>query len=161
MCTRCGQTKPRDEFHRSSASADGLLARCKACRAEVHQQRAPKVREYRRRHRSEHGERLRTESAQYFRVNKHKQWESEYRRRCRLYGLPIVIVSFTRGEVVSKYGNACVECGSPEWELDHDVPVAAGGPHTIENVRPRCHPCNARKARVRDDLLISAVRNGD
>lgn len=30
-CNPCNTTKPRDQFHRRAASADGLAARCKAC----------------------------------------------------------------------------------------------------------------------------------
>lgn len=30
-CTKCGEVKPPDSFHKNAASADGLMPRCKAC----------------------------------------------------------------------------------------------------------------------------------
>lgn len=32
-CTRCGETKPRDEFYKSRSAKDGLGSRCRACQA--------------------------------------------------------------------------------------------------------------------------------
>lgn len=31
ICTKCGREKSRDEFHKKSASKDGLFASCKEC----------------------------------------------------------------------------------------------------------------------------------
>lgn len=38
-CSRCGETKPRSEFHRQGRAPDGLQRACKACRAEQHRNR--------------------------------------------------------------------------------------------------------------------------
>lgn len=43
-CTKCGETKPLDEFHNDRASADGRTAWCKSCNlATVAARRAKKV----------------------------------------------------------------------------------------------------------------------
>jgi hypothetical protein len=34
-CPRCGQTKPRSEFHAAKRRADGVQSVCKACRSEI------------------------------------------------------------------------------------------------------------------------------
>lgn len=34
-CTKCGESKPLTEFHRRTASIDGLAVRCKCCASEV------------------------------------------------------------------------------------------------------------------------------
>jgi len=34
-CSKCGQVKELDQFHRNGGAKDGLQARCKACRSEV------------------------------------------------------------------------------------------------------------------------------
>lgn len=45
-CTRCGETKPLTEFHRSISGAGGLRAECKVCnRAYLKSQYVPRVHE--------------------------------------------------------------------------------------------------------------------
>ena len=39
LCTRCGQTKPHDEFHAHPGSRDGLQARCKECNRTIYRTR--------------------------------------------------------------------------------------------------------------------------
>lgn len=36
MCTKCGQTKPVDQFHKRTASPDGLDYKCKQCTSEYY-----------------------------------------------------------------------------------------------------------------------------
>lgn len=33
-CSKCGEVKALDEFHRSSSNSDGRASRCKLCRRE-------------------------------------------------------------------------------------------------------------------------------
>ena len=64
-------------------------------------------------------------------ANSHRAWESYFRYRCRYYGIDPVIESFTREELVVRYGDRCFYCHTGDFEaLDHFVPIAAGGPHT-------------------------------
>ncbi|RAI25116.1 HNH endonuclease signature motif containing protein, partial [Rhodoplanes serenus] len=45
------------------------------------------------------------------------------------------------------YGDGCAYCETGEFEeLEHYTPVKAGGPHTLENVRPSCSACNRAKS---------------
>ena len=47
---------------------------------------------------------------------------------------------------LEKCGNACVNCGATEnIEIDHIIPISAGGENTIDNVQPLCRHCNATK----------------
>ena len=61
-----------------------------------------------------------------------------------------------RVAVFARDGQRCVLCGwgGPDegwpnpvrtFELDHIVPVLAGGRNTLENLRVTCTRCNARK----------------
>lgn len=34
LCRTCGEVKPHSEWHRNATASDGLVTRCKACRAE-------------------------------------------------------------------------------------------------------------------------------
>lgn len=68
---------------------------------------------------------------------------------------------YTEKEVLSLYGNEChickiaIDLNAPRWSahkgfemglhIDHLVPLAKGGPDTLENVRPSHAICNLRK----------------
>lgn len=58
--------------------------------------------------------------------------------------------SFTDKEwnlLCEKFGNVCLCCGkSGKLTVDHIIPVAAGGEHTIDNIQPLCLSCNCRKS---------------
>lgn len=119
-CSACDTDKAYTEFHLDRAKRDGRCSRCKQCTANR--------RAYKR---------------EYMRANPHKSWESTYRRRSRLFGFMPVVVTFTRGELTSLYGNDCFHCGGPFEELDHyPVPVISGGVHALANCRPSCKSCN-------------------
>lgn len=40
---------------------------------------------------------------------------------------------------------ACAYCGRVATEVDHIIPVSAGGTNTIHNLAPACTACNRRK----------------
>lgn len=170
-CTKCGEVKPLDEFHRNKASRDGRVTRCKSCvkayqaewreRPEVQAHKTEYDAEYRRQNRgailahmaehyAENRDALRAQQAEYRQANRHVRWETGYRVRAREYGFEPVVEPFTKAELVARWGDACWHCGGPFEELDHAVvPVALGGHHTLENCRPSCAPCNAKGCGVR------------
>lgn len=41
-------------------------------------------------------------------------------------------------------------CGALATDLDHIVPMRAGGTHALSNLRPMCKPCHSRKTIARD-----------
>lgn len=41
-------------------------------------------------------------------------------------------------------------CGAIATDLDHIVPIRAGGTHALSNLRPMCKPCHSRKTIARD-----------
>lgn len=161
-CTKCGEEKALDEYHRKTTTRDGRKTQCRACvnahlaeyrtRAEVKAQRAEYMAEYQsrpevREHRAEYhaSPEVRAQQAVYKRTNPHIRWEAGYRERARAYGFDPRVVSFTREALVERYGDRCYHCGAPWSELDHyPVPVAHGGPHTIENTKPSCVTCNRK-----------------
>lgn len=49
--------------------------------------------------------------------------------------------------VYERDGYRCVQCGSRrELTLDHVIPKAQGGAHTVDNLQTMCGPCNNMKA---------------
>lgn len=99
--------------------------------------------EVRREYREAKHEVVAESKRQYRLANPHKMWEGGYRRRTRRYGHEPVVESFTRDELIERYGDACYHCGGGFDELDHwPIPVIQGGPHTLANCRPSCTGCN-------------------
>ena len=150
--------------HREQVIADNAEYRA-ANGAEIHARRAAwraenpdKVREsnasFYARNQDEQRERARAWAI----ANPHTSWESGYRVRARKHGHEPVVESFTRDDVIDRYGDACAHCGGPFEELDHyPVPVALGGPHSLDNAVPSCMPCNrANVWEIRRALTLNA-----
>jgi hypothetical protein len=58
----------------------------------------------------------------------------------------VVRTAIELGEVPHFDGISCVDCGQPFLlQLDHDDPVANGGPTSARNLKPRCFRCHVEK----------------
>jgi len=169
-CKRCGDTKLVDQFHRDSGSSDGLRSSCRACRsdqmaayysinrgtkqvsaAEFRAANPDRIREAdAARYRASRGKKLAWQRDYYY-ANIHVQWKNGYMKRARRYGLNPVTESFSRDDLIARWGDTCWHCGGPFEELDHyPLAVALGGAHTLDNCRPSCLRCNrAETAAVR------------
>lgn len=96
---------------------------------------------------------------EYYARNPEKKWVNNYQSRARKRGYAAVVKEFTKQDIVDTYGDACHYCGVSAFEeIDHHIPVAAGGEHSLENVRPCCSQCNNEKSRS-DRLAAEAFRN--
>lgn len=56
----------------------------------------------------------------------------------------------SRTQIINRDNRTCHICGktnltNAEIHLDHVIPLAAGGPHTADNLKVACAPCNIRK----------------
>lgn len=133
FCCRCERFLPEDSFYPCKRVKSGLTAYCRECERERKYGYVPKP-----------------ETA----------WRRDYRARCRKYGTVPVVEEFTREDLIARDGERCAECGdaSAALELDHVIPVAAGGAHTLSNTRLVDAACNRRKARTEDPALIAAYR---
>ena len=81
------------------------------------------------------------------------------RRRDRVRGLP----SFTAAEwqaLVAEYAGRCAYCGADgPLQVEHRLPLSAGGSNTIDNILPACSACNLRKARVTDTVFRARLES--
>lgn len=75
-CTRCGETKPLDEYHRDKRRGDGRRADCKECVRErnrrYREENRDKRRAYNRRYREENRDGLREYKRRYYEGNRDK-----------------------------------------------------------------------------------------
>ena len=162
-CTKCGETKPLDEYHRRKRAKDGRESRCKACKRAYKfewyatNRDAILVRhdEYRAvnsdtilaqrvayRSRPEVKAMRARYTAEYKADRPHVGWEWRYSKRARAYGFDPRVSSFTMGELIEAHGDRCVHCGGPFESLDHyPQPISRGGEHSLTNCRPSCMNC--------------------
>lgn len=128
-CSKCKTDKPVSEYHLYRSSKDGRNGACKPCRAEWYARTR---------------EATLAQQIEYKSANPHIGWEARYRRRCRDYGVPPVVRSFTREDMLTHWNNGpfCIYCDTAWSEIEHLIPVGLGGIHAVENVTPSCGPCN-------------------
>lgn len=73
-----------------------------------------------------------------------KMAEKSHKRRAKLRGNGVFQV--TEKELIRLYASPCAHCGTMEnVTIDHIIPVARGGRHSIGNLQPLCLSCNASK----------------
>jgi 5-methylcytosine-specific restriction endonuclease McrA len=73
-----------------------------------------------------------------------KMAEKSHKRRARLRGNGVFQV--TEKELIRLYASPCAHCGAIEnVTIDHVIPVARGGRHSIGNLQPLCLSCNSSK----------------
>lgn len=150
-CRSCGESKPHREFNMNRRNkSDGRQGKCKPCEREYsadwHARNREKERDRCRQWRSRNHDHVLAVAAKRRVSHPHEKWESNYRIRMRKHGHKPVVASFTKEQLVERYGAECVYCGGNFESIDHVTPLSKGGHHTIENVRPSCIPCNRRKS---------------
>ena len=154
-CTKCGEEKPLDEYHKKKSGKYGRNSQCKACVSAYTAQ----WRDANRDHIAASNAANRDRRAEWYAANRdralrlgaewraakpHMEWAKRYRIRSKAYGHKPVVESFTREELIARHGDACYLCGGGWDQLEHVTPVSRGGEHTLENCRPVCEPCNRR-----------------
>lgn len=175
VCTKCGLEKSIDDFHVRRRSHDGRMAQCKDCvnariranYASDPQKKIAKTRRYHLDHPEWSKETLREWHAAHREERAAKVRErlatdpefKEYRREIvarkererRAQKANTEIVKLTTqdyADLLEQYGNICWVCEidlpRPHW--DHVHPLAKGGAHSKDNLRPICNACNTRKS---------------
>ena len=172
-CTGCRETKPLEAFSPNRGGAGGRASRCKVCRsssqraayaADPEASRAAS-RASSRKYSQAHPERRRASTQKYVQDNpeqrrdtlrKYSQAHPE-QGRANTAAYRARKVGAQTGPVDEAAAHSsrpdCYLCGhelAAPVELDHVVPLARGGAHTMANLLPTHQACNRRKA---DTLL--------
>jgi len=88
-CSKCGESKPRSEYHKCSSKTDGLTSHCKACRNAHHAEYNSRIcgKEQYRRYRARDPEGYARRSREYYEANKERikersrKWRKENPKR--------------------------------------------------------------------------------
>lgn len=151
----CAEVFPVSEFHKDSGSADGLSARCKSCNiAQVkkwYDDNPDRAREWRESRR----EWVRLHGGAY-RARKLGNDVDSFGWPDLLEYWSSIGVSYDRCHLCGEVG----EYGGREGlHIDHVIPIARGGSHSMDNLRPACSSCNRMKNRsTLDEYRDKVVR---
>jgi 5-methylcytosine-specific restriction endonuclease McrA len=133
-CSKCDTTFGVEMFWRDNGSFDGLDCWCKICR--VTQKRN-----------------ARHAGSQHSIVKKK-------RRRARKLCSPVVDFTAEQWEIVKlAFAYRCYYCGKKPKKLtqDHIIPLYENGNHSMENIVPACHSCNARKGNRKASIPVQMM----
>ena len=90
----------------------------------------------------------RTLHADWYRKNRNKAKDAYHRRRARMRANGYEVVDFAA--LLLEHGMVCHICRKDiahegDLHFDHVIPLAKGGPHTADNIRPAHAFCNRSK----------------
>lgn len=105
-----------------------------------------KVLEYHRKSRAENPDSYREITRKY--RNSHPGFSAHHcmQRRARRKGATGEITREEWKFIVQCFAGHCACCGvTGRLSLDHIIPLAKGGTHSVDNAQPLCIPCNSRK----------------
>lgn len=153
-CTKCGEVKPLEAFHRDKRNKDGLMGRCRDCnRDRMRQRRQDQTKleldyDSRRRWLARGGREVHRQASQRWHAEQGSEYHTAaaHRRRARaLAGGSYSTADWTR--LVNRFQGRCAYCHErPDvLHVEHVVPLSRGGTNTIGNLLPACRSCNLSK----------------
>jgi hypothetical protein len=163
-CTVCQEVKATDAYDKSKTkSGRGIRNTCKECRSKWREENkeflsayakkywkansesmSEKRKEYGRKYYLKNKKEILEKQSRYKRKRPEKRrlWEGRRRAQKKSNGVFIVLDKDLR----KLLSNPCFICGAKERiVIDHSVPIARGGRHSIGNFLPLCQPCNLTK----------------
>ena len=88
-------------------------------------------------------EKLRAIYKRYSQANPERTQLAHSLRRARKQANGICVVTIE--EIKRLLGRPCYLCGAKSTSIDHIIPIARGGRHSIGNLLGACGPCNSQK----------------
>jgi 5-methylcytosine-specific restriction endonuclease McrA len=152
-CIVCKVVKPFSEFHKNKRTKEGVSNKCKVCQNLASNERyqekgamlrsqmaAQRVNNYQYRLEIERASRARRKEAQRPLKNARQQIRNRL-----IQGKVFVLYP---KELQKFYKLPCFRCGTIEsLSIDHVIPLARGGNHSIGNLMTLCRSCNASKGK--------------
>jgi 5-methylcytosine-specific restriction endonuclease McrA len=141
-CAHCGETFSGDSRRTYCSKACSYAARrIDGARWKDPDQIKAYMREYRKATKEQHNLR----NAKWAKANRDKRNANQRKRRDIGHGKGFI--GRVRRELIERYGEVCLRCGSTDHvQVDHVIPVALGGPNVIENMQLLCRSCNVAKS---------------
>jgi 5-methylcytosine-specific restriction endonuclease McrA len=166
-CSVCAVARSLDEFHANKNRPNGKSVTCKECakqrarlwtknnpekalensRKQYHKDidksrknRAARVRKWY----AANPEKGRASASRWKKNNRDTATAYENSRRAKKAGAGMYVVS--PKDLRRLMSSSCVNCGAREKiSIDHIIPIARGGRHSVGNLQTLCTPCNSSK----------------
>lgn len=166
VCKHCLETKSLDNFRSDCSRSDGLARLCKPCNRENDRRRYRENRSARianqQRHLKKNRQAINQRQLRHYwanrstRIKQHRDWYYRNREEQIAKQLPrsnkrralkrmAGVFVITRKELNNLRRKPCYLCGAKSEHIDHVIPLARGGRHSIGNLAPSCANCNHRK----------------
>ena len=161
-CCHCKSDKPESDFYRDRSRPSGRKPRCKSCeklyidrkarseyekiyRANNPAQRKDIVRRSMRKHK----DRIAAKRKEYLQTDGGREVYRRYTQKRYAQRKAAFVENVNPKDVYKDQGGVCYICeicfSFDDMELDHVVPLAAGGKHERSNTKMACAPCNRGK----------------
>ena len=151
-CSKCGETKPLEYFSRKKTGKFGRDSRCKVCvnalTAVWQRANAESKNSYNRAWRASNPDKSAQHTRNYRERNPQKTSEfvraSTSRRRARRNAVETLVI--LPKEMRRLTESSCAFCGETQnTHVDHIIPIAKGGRHSVGNLQTLCSFCNVSK----------------
>lgn len=143
---RCHKDKPELKKLWSKTSRERNKDREKATKKKYFEKNKEIIIQKRKLKYLERKEYHKNKSHEWYLNNKDKVMTKLRERKAKMLGAGGRFTEKDWLEVLHRYGNSCLRCGSKEKIVrDHVVPVSRGGVNTKYNIQPLCSKCNLEK----------------
>lgn len=165
-CKKCLQSKPVNEFGKSSKSKDGLRSQCKSCNnqyannwylnnrdkhainganwvAKNPEKSRLLAAARQRKFRKQNPQKAFEATKNWVAKNPDKKRAYNLKRLALRKGASAFLV--TNKDIEKIMAKNCIYCGSKSEHLDHVIPLSRGGNHSVGNLVAACKKCNLQK----------------
>ena len=143
-CSKCGESKPLEAYAPDKRNTDGCNTHCRVCHKEYYKANREKIKEKSRIWVLNNPEKRAVISARHSKNNRpSKNRDVQKYRALKASNGSSLVTSTETSIIVAQPCTACGKVGPSE--VDHIIPIARGGSHTIGNLMPLCRSCNASK----------------
>lgn len=170
-CTKCGKSKPLDDYGPDKRATDNKQSQCKDCyaayqrerrkdpvlkaedRRRINQAMAKRAAHYLKQHNTARQRRRADPEYRARELADQREWRAKdgnmargnHTRRARKLAAAVTgpVPAGTYATVLAS--GPCVYCGAPATCVDHITPLANGGHEAEYNLAPACDTCNGSK----------------